>query len=81
MRLLNWLREVQCWHADLIRDEGGRPSLAKQNLFIGALIASVVVVKSMYLGTLTLEMFSMYLLFMTGHHLLSKAVDKYNAKP
>lgn len=80
MSIRTWIREFQCFSAELIRDDSGRPSLSKLNLGVGVAIGGFVVVKMTILGQLTEAIFALYLTFCSGHTLLNKFLDNKAGK-
>jgi hypothetical protein len=74
-------RDIRHFVYCLICDNSGTPSLAKVNLLVGAVIASVVVLKATWLGTITEGLLAVYLTFCSGHSLFSKYLDKKKDKP
>lgn len=79
--ILKWVREIQCWHAAMLSGPDGRPSLAKNILFIGAVISSALMVKLVWTAKMEVEYLVIYLAFCSGHNLLSKFLDgKYELK-
>ncbi len=69
------------WTRELLCDDSGRPSLSKTILFYGFLAATGMCIKLIVLGGFSVEYFTAYLFFATGHAGVSKYLDvKADAK-
>lgn len=69
------IRDIQDYYIRLTSDDSGKLSLAKSILFWGSFSAGIIVWKMAILGTLTAEIFGLFLAFVSGHTLTSKWLD------
>jgi hypothetical protein len=61
----------------LLKDNSGRYSLAKSLLAVGFLVVTGVFISYAVLGTLTYDFIVTYIMFISGHTLVSKGIDKF----
>lgn len=69
------IRDAQDYYIRLTSDDSGKLSLAKSILIWTAITAFIVVWKLAVTGNLTIEFFSVFLAWGSGHTLTSKWLD------